>query len=215
MKNIKNKIIDVAGKLEKPQKRMEELNMSPYSDEHKQEKLNEFMEEFKNEIGESFNEIKDQLAKNKQQYQDKIQDLNSGDYDKRAYYYQKAKAESDNYDNLTEFIKNKADSAADDIEKMESNKVALEKARAGQGDLELIKAEITKNLPDKEYQARKELKKYDIYEDNIKGAESAVMNDLDKIKQGNYGTTRKVLISYSQDDGIDQKAEKKIHETIK
>ena len=95
---MKTKLLKIIADTEKY---MEELNQIKnnefYSEKLKEQKIQKLEEEFKNNTEAVFNKISDSLDKEAASIKDKLQEMQSGSYDKRQYEYNKAVNELNNY----------------------------------------------------------------------------------------------------------------------
>jgi len=207
------KTIDKMGNLQKNLQKVEE---SLFNDDTKDKRKKEKEQEFIDDISQDFKNAESKLNKKIENTKSKLQDMYSGEYEKRNYYHNKVTKELKNYDDPVEFIENKSKNYDDPVELQEAVKTVVEYSRAkDKGQLEQLKGIIGELLPEKELKVRKELKKAEIYKENLKGAQNTIKNDIESIKQGNTKTTKECLVSYLDDNNLDKIAEKRIFETIK
>jgi hypothetical protein len=210
---MKTKLLKIIADTEKY---MEELNQIKnnefYSEKLKEQKIQKLEEEFKNNTEAVFNKISDSLDKEAASIKDKLQEMQSGNYDKRQYEYNKAVNELSNYDDINNYLSDKLAGSDDEIAKQEARKAALGKAKANDpAEYEQLKQVVADNMSNDERALRKDLAKVDIKRQNLEGAKSSFNYDL---KNNDIDMLKKTFPAYADETGIDEKAAKKVADTI-
>ena len=210
---MKTKLLKIIADTEKY---MEELNQIKnnefYSEKLKEQKIQKLEEEFKNNTEAVFNKISDSLDKEAASIKDKLQEMQSGNYDKRQYEYNKAVNELSNYDDINSYLSDKLNSTSDEIARQEARKAALGKAKANDpAEYEQLKQVVADNMSDDERALRKDLAKVDIKRQNLKGAKSSFDYD---IKNNDIDLLKTTFTAYSDKSGLDERAAKKVVDTI-
>jgi len=210
---MKTDLLGLVAKMEKKQKKIENIrNDETLSDSFKQDKINEVKKSYDEEVESTFKKLENQLNDSISSNYKKINELQSGDFEKRNYLYNQAAYELSNYDSPADFLDKKRETAADDLELQEARKVALGKARAGDvGNYEKVKESIVETLSDEEYQARKEIAAAEIKKQNLEGAKSSFNYDL---KNNDIDLLKTTFTAYSDNSGLDEMAAKKVADTI-
>jgi len=216
MITLKKQLLKVANKIDNFAGEVENIkNNGNYSQSYKKEKLQEKEQEFKDFTKDKFEKAENKLNKQAEKARKKLEDLQSGNYDKRQYQYTKAVNEIKNYDNPSEYLQNKQETASNEIELQEARKVTLSKARAeGKGTFESLKEQVINTMSKEEKEARKDLAKVELRKSDLEGARNSLNYDLDSIKNGNIETAKTSLIAYADKENLDRKAKKKIASTI-
>jgi len=210
---MKTKLLKIIADTEKY---MEELNQIKnnefYSEKLKEQKIQKLEEEFKNNTEAVFNKISDSLDKEAASIKDKLQEMQSGNYDKRQYEYNKAVNELSNYDDINSYLSDKLNSTSDEIARQEARKAALGKAKANDpAEYEQLKQVVADNMSDDERALRKDLAKVDIKRQNLEGAKSSFNYDL---KNNDIDLLKTTFTAYSDNSGLDEMAAKKVADTI-
>ncbi|HMA60389.1 MAG TPA: hypothetical protein VKN64_08865 [Halanaerobiales bacterium] len=181
----------------------------------KNKQIKEKEKQFKNYADKMFESAENKLNKQAEKAQNKLKKMQGDNYQKRQYYYTKANQELSNYKSPIDYLKDKKEISNNQIELQEARKVALSKAKAtDDGDYQRLKEIVVDTMGSDELEARKELAKVKIKRKNLKGAVSSINFDLDQIKNGNVSSAKTSLIAFSETDNLEQKATKKISETL-
>jgi len=126
---MKTDLLGLVAKMEKKQKKIENIrNDETLSDSFKQDKINEVKKSYDEEVESTFKKLENQLNDSISSNYKKINELQSGDFEKRNYLYNQAAYELSNYDSPADFLDKKRETAADDLELQEARKVALGKS---------------------------------------------------------------------------------------
>ena len=207
---MRTKLLQVAARAEEYKNKLDQIkNNELYSEKLKEEKIQKLEKKFNDNTAAIFDKLDSKLDKEESSIKGKLQEMQSGDYDKRQYQYNKAVNELSNYDDINNYLSDKLKGSDDEIAKQEARKAALSKARATDpAEYEELKQVIAENLSDDERELRKDLAKVSLKKQNLEGAKSSFNydNDIDLLK-----TT---FTAYSDNSGIDERAEKRITDTI-
>ena len=211
--DIKRKLLKLIADAENYQNEIERIkNNELYSEMLKEEKIQKLEEEFKNNTDLVFENLSNSLDKEAVSIKDKLQEMQSGNYDKRQYEYNKAVNELSNYDDINNYLSDKLNSTSDEIARQEARKAALGKAKANDpAEYEQLKQVVADNMSDDERELRKNIAKIDIKKQNLKGAKSSFNYDL---KNNDIDMLKKTFPAYADETGIDEKAAKKVADTI-
>ncbi|MFW5991675.1 MAG: hypothetical protein ACOCQN_00605 [Halanaerobiaceae bacterium] len=216
---MKKELLKIASKLENfHQEREKNQNDKYVSNELAKERISKAEKEFKNYAEDNFQKVENKLNRQAEKARKKLQDLQGGDYDRRQYEYTKAVNELSNYDDPIKYLQDKKEMAGNEIELQEARKAALSKARATDaGTYEQLKSEVVSTMSDDELEARRKLAKVELRKQDLEGAKNSLNYDFYDNVSKSYGDPELIktnLIAYSETDNIDQKAEKKIADTI-
>jgi vacuolar-type H+-ATPase subunit I/STV1 len=210
---MRTKLLKIIADTEEFKNKLNEIkNNELYSEMLKEEKIQKLEEEFKNNTDSVFENLSNSLDKEAASIKDKLQEMQSGNYDKRQYEYNKAVNELSNYDDINSYLSDKLNSTSDEIARQEARKAALGKAKANDpAEYEQLKQVVADNMSDDERALRKDLAKVDIKRQNLEGAKSSFSHDL---KNNDINLMKKTVIGFADDSGIDEKAAKKVADTI-
>lgn len=210
---MRNKLLKIVADTENYMEELKKLkNSKQYSESFKKEKISKLEEEFKENTNSAFDEISESLSKEESSIKDKLQELRSGEYDKRSYLYNKAVNEMSNYNDISEFLSQKLNSDTEQLEKFEARSAALSKAKASdKAEYEQLKQIVADNMSDDERALRTDLAKVDIRRQNLKGAKSSFNYDL---KNNDIDLLKTTFTAYGDSSDLDEKAAKKIADTI-
>jgi len=210
---MNTKLLKIIADTEKYMSEIDRINNNEdWSEDFKKQKRAEVEEEFKKNTDSAFNNLSDSLNKEESNIKNKLQEMMSGDYDKRQYEYNKAVNELSNYDDINNYLSDKFNTADDEIARQEARKAALSKAKANDpAEYEQLKQVVADNMSDDERALRKDLAKVDIKRQNLEGAKSSFSHDL---KNNDINLMKKTVIGFADDSGIDEKAAKKVADTI-
>ena len=189
-----------------------------YSEEYKQEKINEVKQELTEYENKKFESIEQKFDKLKQKNKDKLNKLFDGSYDQKSYEYLKASKEVENYDDPSDYYNAKKDKFDNDIQALEVRKVVSSKLEAtNKGKYENFKDQLVENMKPEEKELRKDIKAAEIRKQNLNDIKNhydfvkeQALIDRDYLDKG-----KKDLISITDNnETIEQKATKKISETL-
>jgi len=213
---MKKELIKVASELDNYLKKVNKINSDDnFSKKYKSQEIKKAEKNFLNYSDNIFNKINENLDRQVKKSKEKLQKLQGDDYSKKQYEYIKAVNEMSNYENPADYLKDKKEVAESDVELQEARKVALNKARTtGQAEYEQLKEVIIDTMSQEEKEARKELAKVEIKRNNLKSAKNSFEYDFNR-GETNLDMIRTYLIEFSSEDNIEQKATKKIPDTIK
>jgi len=210
---MRTKLLKIIADTEEFKNKLNEIkNNELYSEMLKEEKIQKLEEEFKNNTDSVFENLSNSLDKEAASIKDKLQEMQSGSYDKRQYEYNKAVNELSNYDDINSYLSDKLNSTSDEIARQEARKAALGKAKANDpAEYEQLKQVVADNMSDDERALRKDLAKVDIKRQNLKGAKSSFDYD---IKNNDIDLLKTTFTAYSDKSGLDERAAKKVVDTI-
>jgi len=210
---MRTKLLKIIADTEKFKNKLDQIkNNELYSEKLKEEKIQKLEEEFKNNTDSVFENLSNSLDKEAASIKDKLQEMQSGSYDKRQYEYNKAVNELSNYDDINNYLSDKLAGSDDEIAKQEARKASLSKAKANDpAEYEQLKQVVADNMSDDERALRKDLAKVDIKRQNLKGAKSSFDYD---IKNNDIDLLKTTFTAYSDKSGLDERAAKKVVDTI-
>ena len=210
---MRTKLLKIIADTEKFKNKLDQIkNNELYSEKLKEEKIQKLEEEFKNNTDSVFENLSNSLDKEESSIKGKLQEMMSGDYDKRQYQYNKAVNELSNYDDINNYLSDKLAGSDDEIAKQEARKASLSKAKANDpAEYEQLKQVVADNMSDDERALRKDLAKVDIKRQNLKGAKSSFDYD---IKNNDIDLLKTTFTAYSDKSGLDERAAKKVVDTI-
>ena len=208
---MKTKLLQVAARAEEFKKEVEKIKqVEDWSESFKDEKIAELEETFKKNTNSIFENLNSKLDKESSSIKEKLKEMQSGSYDERQYQYAKAINELNNYNNVNDYLQDKLADEDSEIAKQEARKAALSKAKAKDpANYESIKQVISENMSDDEKELRKNLAKVSLKKQNLKGAKSSFDIDSD-----NVDMLKTTMSAYGDDSDLDEKAAKRIADTI-